>query len=165
MLFRTVTRSPIHNFDFLFLQKYLFKTIIIYFSELLAPGRPIRALASDGCWAARFGWGEPISRRSGCKAQRMLRKTFSMLWRVFPHVANRRPCNIQRRMLRVCCACSEHVANEVTCNIQHRASFFHLPHMLRPCCDYVATMLRPVLRATSNIRSPPSPPSWHNTQH
>jgi hypothetical protein len=25
------------------------------FSELLAPGRPIRALASDGSWAARFG--------------------------------------------------------------------------------------------------------------
>jgi hypothetical protein len=24
-------------------------------SELLAPGRPIRALASDGCWTARFG--------------------------------------------------------------------------------------------------------------
>jgi hypothetical protein len=24
-------------------------------TELLAPGRPIRALASDGCWAARFG--------------------------------------------------------------------------------------------------------------
>jgi hypothetical protein len=27
------------------------------------------------------------------------------------------------------------------------------PPMLRPCCDYITTMLRPVLRATSNIRS------------
>jgi hypothetical protein len=45
--------------------------------------------------------------------------------------------------------CCENVANVVACNIQHQESFFLLP----PCCDYMGAMLRPVLRATSNIRS------------
>jgi hypothetical protein len=49
-------------------------------------------------------------------------------------------------MLRTCC---EYVVNAVTCNIQHHESFFPPP----PCCDYIATMLRPVMRATSNIMS------------
>jgi hypothetical protein len=30
--------------------------------------------------------------------------------------------------------------------------------LLPPCCDYIATMLRPVLRVTSNISSSPRPP-------
>jgi hypothetical protein len=120
-------------------------------TELLAPGRPIRALASDGCWAARFGWGEPISRRSGCEAQRMLRRAF----RCCEPSSVRHSTKDVASVLRTC---SEHVANEVTRNIQHRASSLPPP-------PHVATMLRPVLRATSNIRSPPSPPSWHNTQH
>jgi hypothetical protein len=89
----------------------------------------------------------------------------------FSHVANRCPCNIQRRMLRACCervpsmlrTCSEHVANEVTCNIQHRASSLppppHVATMLRLCCDHVATCV------TCNIQhQEPSLPSFL-TQH
>jgi hypothetical protein len=107
--------------------------------ELLAPRRPIWALASDGCWAARFGCGEPISRRSGCEAQRMLRKFFHVA-KSFSHVAKRRSCNIQRRILRVCCErVPSMLRTRLRATSKHRASFFHLPHMLRLCCDHVAT--------------------------
>jgi hypothetical protein len=49
-------------------------------------------------------------------------------------------------VLRTCC---ENVANADARNIQHQEFFFSPP----PCCDYIAVMLRPVLLATSNIRS------------
>jgi hypothetical protein len=38
-------------------------------------------------------------------------------------------------------------------------------HLLRPCCDYIAAMLRPGLRATSNTRSSPPPSPRHKSQH
>jgi hypothetical protein len=49
-------------------------------------------------------------------------------------------------VLQKCCerGCSQHPTSGV---------FLLSSPMLRPCCDYIAVMLRPVLRATSNIRS------------
>jgi hypothetical protein len=137
---------------------HMYMHIII--SDLLAPGRPIRALASDGSWAGPHDSNEGslpavdrVARRSKCCEQ--LLWCCEELFRCCEPSSLQHSTNDVASMLRTY---SEHVANEVTCNIQHRASFFPLP----ACCDYVATMLRPVLRATSNIRSPPSPP-WHST--
>jgi hypothetical protein len=49
-------------------------------------------------------------------------------------------------MLRACCehGCLQHPTSGV---------FLPPPPMLRPCCNYIRVMLRPVLRVTSNIRS------------
>jgi hypothetical protein len=56
-------------------------------------------------------------------------------------------------MLRVCC-------------VQHPNISGTPPSspMLRSCCDYIATMFQPRLRATFNMSSPPSPPR-HKSQH
>jgi hypothetical protein len=108
-------------------------------SELLAPGRPIRALASDGSAAARFRWGsvsavDLVARRSD------VANNFCDVAKSFSHVANRGACNIQRvhvvSVLRTCC---EHVANEVTCNIQTSGVFLPPPPMLRLYYQHVAT--------------------------
>jgi hypothetical protein len=73
----------------------------------------------------------------------------------FSDVANRRPCNIQRTMLRACC---EHVPSMLRTRLRATSNIRRLSSPSPTCCDYVATMLRSVLRATSNIRSLPSPP-------
>jgi hypothetical protein len=112
---------------------------IFVLSELLAPGRPIRALASDGSAAARFRWGsvsavDLVARRSD------VANNFCDVAKSFSHVANRGACNIQRvhvvSVLRTCC---EHVANEVTCNIQTSGVFLPPPPMLRLYYQHVAT--------------------------
>jgi hypothetical protein len=89
---------------------------------LLAPGSPIRALASGGFVAVRSYDSQSSAVRS---------KDYQV------NVAS---------VLRMC---YENVVNAVARNIQHQDSFFSPP----PCCDYITAMLRPVLRATSNIRS------------
>jgi hypothetical protein len=52
-------------------------------------------------------------------------------------------------------AIASNVASRLRATSKYQQASSPPPLMLRPCCDYVATMLRLVLRATSNIRSPP----------
>jgi hypothetical protein len=104
---------------------------------------------------------ERISRRSRCEVSDVA-NNFCDVAKNFSRVANRGACNIQRvhvaSVLRTCC---KHVANAVTCNIQHQESFSP-----PSCCDYITNMLRPVLRATSNIKSSPLSSSTQNpTSH
>jgi hypothetical protein len=120
--------------------------------------------ASIGSWAVRFGWRELISRRSRCEASKCCEQLFRCCEELFPCCELSSLQHSTNDVASVLRTCSEHVANEVTCNIQTSGVFLSPPpHMLRPCSDYVATMLWPVMRATSNIRSPPPPPPWHNT--
>jgi hypothetical protein len=122
-------------------------------TELLAPGCPIRALASDTFPATR------LKKRIGRWIVLMLRSLFPCCEHFF-HVANRDASNIQRvcvaNVLRACCERGY---------VQHPTSGVFLPSsphvatMLRLYCDHVAIMFR----ATSNIRSPPPP--RHNIQH
>jgi hypothetical protein len=109
----------------------------LFFTELLAPGRPIWALASDT--SMTVGWGSNQSSAVRFKAK--------------------------EQMLRVCCE-SLRAMLRAGC-VQHPNIIAPSPSppMLRPCCDYTTIMLRPVLRATSNIRSSPPPPSRHRSQH
>jgi hypothetical protein len=58
---------------------------------------------------------------------------------------------VREQMLRACC---EQCCEKVVCNIQTSVGLLPPPS----CCDHVATILL-VLRATSNIRSFPSPSS------
>jgi hypothetical protein len=119
-----------------------FSSVIMTISatELLAPGRPIQALASDP---------EPYDSDEGSLSavDRVARRAnvannFFDVAKSFSHVANCHPCNIQRTMLRVCCErVPSMLRTRLRATSKHQASFFPLPHMLRPCCDYVATML------------------------
>jgi hypothetical protein len=118
---------------------------------VLAPGRPIRALASDGSAAARFKSGD-VSAVDRVAKHVDVANNFYDVAKSFSHVANRCACNIQRRMLRsMLRVCVWYVASSRACNIQHQESFFppplHVATILRPCCG-------PYLRATFNIRSP-----------
>jgi hypothetical protein len=78
---------------------------------------------------------------------------------------NRDASNIQRTMLWACCEPLR--AMLWACCVQHPNISGPPPSspMLRPCCDYIPTMLRPVLRATSNNRSSPSPPRHKYNHH
>jgi hypothetical protein len=104
-------------------------------------------------------WRESISRRS-LRGVTNVANNFCDVAKSFSHVANRRPCNIQRTMLRACC---ERVPSMLRTRLRATSNIGRLSS---PSPLHVATMLRSVLRATSNIKSPPSPPPpWHNTQH
>jgi hypothetical protein len=117
-------------------KRYWFYTFLC--SELLAPGRPIRALATDGSAAARFRWGS-VSAVDLVARLSDVSNNFCDVAKSFSHVANRGACNIQSvhvaSMLRTCC---EHVVNAFTCNIQHQESFSP-PLVLRLHYEHVAT--------------------------
>jgi hypothetical protein len=96
-------------------------------TELLAPGCPIRALASDA--SMTIGWGSNQSSAVRFKAmEQMLRAC----------------CEPLRAMLRADCAQHQNISGTPS-------STSHVAIILRLYCYHVAT----VLRATSTIRSPP----------
>jgi hypothetical protein len=105
-------------------------------------------------------WRESISRRS-LRGVTNVANNFCDVAKSFSHVANRRPCNIQRTMLRACC---ERVPSMLRTRLRATSNIRRLSSPSPTCCDYIAVMLLPVLRATSNIRSPSSPSSFL-TQH
>jgi hypothetical protein len=112
--------------------------------ELLAPGRPIRALASDGFVTTRFNSGNVSAVGSCCEAYWCCEQLFTCCEpSCFQHSTND-----VASVLRACCERGY---------VQHPTSGVYLPSS-----PHVATMLRPVLRATSNIRI--SPPQ-HKSQH
>jgi hypothetical protein len=114
--------------------------LIIGNSELLAPGRPIRALASDGSAAARFKSGD-VSAIDRVARHVDIANNFYDVAKSFSHAASQCACNIQRRMLRsMLRVCAWHVASSRACNVQHRESFSP-PSMLRLYCDHVATRI------------------------
>jgi hypothetical protein len=124
-------------------------------TELLAPGCPIRALASDTFPATR------LKKRIGRWIVLMLRSLFPCCEHFF-HVANRDASNIQRvcvaNVLRACCERGY---------VQHPTSGVFLPSsphvatMLRLYCDHVAT------RVVCNIQHQELslPPPQHKNQH
>jgi hypothetical protein len=128
-------------------------------TEVLAPGRPIWALASDGSWAVRFGWRELISRRSRCEASNWCEQLLRCCEELFPYCELSSLQHSTNDVASVLRTCSEHVANKVTCNIQTSGVFLSPPPT---CCDHVATMLRPccdpwcVQHPTSGALPPPS---------
>jgi hypothetical protein len=103
--------------------------------ELLVPGRPIRALASDGFTAARFKSGS-VSVVDRVAMHIDIANNFCNVAKTFSHVANRRACNIQRRILRVRVASMLRTRLRATSNIMSLSSLLpHVATILRPCCD------------------------------
>jgi hypothetical protein len=105
---------------------------------LLAPRRPIRALASET--SVTVGWGSNQSSTVRFKArEQMLRAC----------------CEPLRAMLRADCVQHPNISGPPP-------SSSHVATMLQLCCEHVAT------RVACNIQhqEPSSPPPpWHNTQH
>jgi hypothetical protein len=92
----------------------------------------------------------------GLRGAENVAKNFCDVSKSFSHVANRRPCNIQRRMSRACC---ERVPSMLRTRLRATSNIGRLSSPSLTCCDHVATMLRPVLRATSKHQKPsPLPP-------
>jgi hypothetical protein len=73
----------------------------------------------------------------------------------FSDVANRRPCNIQRTMLRACC---EHVPSMLRMRLRATSNIGRLSSPSPTCCDHIATCV-----ACNIQHQEPSLPSL--TQH
>jgi hypothetical protein len=131
---------------------------LIFSSELLAPGRPIRALASDGSAAARFKSGGRINRRSCCEAcwccEQLLRCCEEFFPCCEPVCLQHSTKDVAISVASLCVACCEQQG------VQHSTSGVFLPSS-PPCCDYIATMLRPVLACNIQHQEPSPPPSRH----
>jgi hypothetical protein len=123
--------------------------VMIFLTELLAPGHPIRALTGLGPHDSDEVSLSVVHR---VESVANVANNFFDVAKSFSHVANCRPCNIQRTMLRACCervpsvlrtrlratsnigrlsspspTCCDHVATRVACNIQHQEPSFPPP--------------------------------------
>jgi hypothetical protein len=127
--------------------------LTIHLRALLAPGRPIRALAIGRVRSRRIGIESIFSR----SIQSYGTNVASMLRVIASNVASRlRATSKYQRAssLLPCCdpmlrSCCDYIVTMLRpCCVQHppSADLLPPPPMLRACCDYVATMLRPVLR-------------------
>jgi hypothetical protein len=96
-------------------RSFSFALLLIIFSELLAPGRPIRALASDT--PVTVGWGSNQSSAVRFKArEQMLRAC----------------CEPLRAMLRAGCVQHQNISRPPPLLL---SCCDHVATMLRPCCD------------------------------
>jgi hypothetical protein len=74
----------------------------------------------------------------GLRGAENVAKNFFDVAKSFSHVVNRRPCNIQRWMLRACC---ERVPSMLRTRLHATSNIGRLSSTSPTCCDHVATML------------------------
>jgi hypothetical protein len=106
---------------------------MIFLTELLAPGRPIRALMGLGPHDSDEGSLSAVHR---VESVANVANNFCDVAKSFSHVANCRTCNIQRTMLQACC---ERVPSMLRTRLRATSNIRHLSFPSPTCCDHVAT--------------------------